>query len=82
LLGERLRALQPNAFRPFCATDTQERLRYTPVWMPINYLLIESLQKFHHYYGDDFQVECPTGSGQFTTLNGVANELSNRLIRI
>ncbi len=53
-----------------------------PVWIPINYLLIESLQKFHHYYGDDFQVECPTGSGQFTTLNGVANELSNRLIRI
>src|SRR6476620_7660187 len=35
-----------------------------PVWMPINYLLIESLQKFHHYYGDDFKVECPTGSGQ------------------
>jgi hypothetical protein len=53
-----------------------------PIWMPINYLLIESLQKFHHYYGDDFQVECPTGSGQFTSLNGVANELSNRLIRI
>ena len=53
-----------------------------PVWMPINYLLIESLQKFHHYYGDDFHVECPTGSGQFTTLNGVANELSNRLILI
>jgi len=45
-------------------------------------LLIESLQKFHHYYGDDFQVECPTGSGQFMTLGGVANELSNRLIRI
>ena len=37
--------------------------------MPINYLLIESLQKFHHYYGDDFKVECPTGSGQFMTLN-------------
>jgi hypothetical protein len=53
-----------------------------PVWMPINYLLIESLQKFHHYYGDDFKVECPTGSGQFTTLKGVANELSNRLIRV
>ena len=53
-----------------------------PVWMPINYLLIESLQKFHHYYGNDFRVECPTGSGQFTTLNGVANELSNRLISI
>ena len=53
-----------------------------PVWIPINYLLIESLQKFYHYYGDDFKVECPTGSGQFTTINGVANELSNRLIRI
>src|SRR5881394_708011 len=32
-----------------------------PIWMPINYLLIESLQKFHHYYSDDFKVECPTG---------------------
>jgi Mannosylglycerate hydrolase MGH1-like glycoside hydrolase domain/Glycosyl hydrolase family 63 C-terminal domain len=51
-----------------------------PIWFPINYLLIESLQKFHHYYGDDFKVECPTGSGQFLTLNQIANELSNRLI--
>ena len=34
-----------------------------PIWFPVNYLLIESLQKFHHYYGDDFKVECPTGSG-------------------
>ena len=46
------------------------------------YLLIESLQKFHHYYGDDFKVECPTGSGQFLTLNEIANELSNRLIKL
>ena len=53
-----------------------------PVWFPINYLLIESLQKFHHYYGDDFKVECPTGSGQFLTLNEIANELSNRLIQL
>jgi Glycosyl hydrolase family 63 C-terminal domain len=53
-----------------------------PVWLPINYLLIESLQKFHHYYGDDFKVECPTGSGRFLTLNEIANELSNRLIRL
>ena len=53
-----------------------------PVWMPINYLLIESLQKFHHYYGDDFKVECPTGSGLFMSLDGVANELSNRLISL
>jgi len=53
-----------------------------PVWFPINYLLIESLQQFHHYYGDDFKVECPTRSGNFLTLNEIANELSNRLIRL
>ena len=53
-----------------------------PVWFPINYLLIESLQQFHHYYGEDFKVECPTGSGQFMHLKDVANELSNRLIRL
>jgi hypothetical protein len=53
-----------------------------PVWFPINYLLIESLQKFHHYYGDDFKVECPTGSEQFVTLDQIANELSNRLIKL
>jgi len=53
-----------------------------PVWFPINYLLIESLQQFHHYYGDDFKVECPTGSGTFLNLNEIANELSNRLIRL
>ena len=35
-----------------------------PVWFPVNYLLIESLQKFHYFLGDDFKVECPTGSGQ------------------
>ena len=43
-----------------------------PVWMPLNFLLIESLQKFHHYYGDDFKLECPTGSGKFITINEVA----------
>jgi len=53
-----------------------------PVWFPINYLLIESLQQFHHYYGDDFKVECPTGSGRFLHLSEVANELSNRLIKL
>ncbi len=53
-----------------------------PVWFPINYLLIESLQQFHHYYGDDFKVECPTGSGKLMHLSEVANELSNRLIKI
>ena len=53
-----------------------------PIWVPMNYLLIEALQKFHHYYGDDFTVECPTGSGQYLTLEQVADELSQRLIRI
>jgi len=53
-----------------------------PVWFPINYLIIESLQKFHHYYGDDFKVECPTGSGNFVTINDVANELARRLTRL
>jgi hypothetical protein len=53
-----------------------------PVWFPINFLIIESLQKFHHYYGDDFKVECPTGSGQMLTLWEVADELSRRLCRL
>lgn len=53
-----------------------------PVWFPVNFLLIESLQKFHYYLGDDFKVECPTGSGQMLTLWEVASELSQRLIRI
>ncbi|MGH8639432.1 MAG: MGH1-like glycoside hydrolase domain-containing protein, partial [Burkholderiales bacterium] len=43
-----------------------------PVWFPINYLLIEALQRFHHYHGDGFTVECPTGSGQMMTLGQVA----------
>lgn len=53
-----------------------------PIWFPVNYLLIESLQKFHHYVGDDFKVECPTGSGHMMTLWEVAAELSCRLIKI
>jgi hypothetical protein len=53
-----------------------------PIWFPMNYLIIESLQKFHHYYGEDFKVECPTGSGKFLTIEEVANELSRRLSRI
>jgi hypothetical protein len=53
-----------------------------PVWMPLNFLIIESLQKFHYYYGDDFKVECPAGSGKFITLNEVADELSRRLARL
>jgi hypothetical protein len=53
-----------------------------PIWFPVNYLLIESLQKFHHYYGDEFKVECPTGSGRFLSILEVANELTRRLTRI
>ena len=53
-----------------------------PIWFPVNYLLIESLQKFHHYYGDDLRVECPTGSGHMMTLWEVAGELSARLTRL
>jgi Mannosylglycerate hydrolase MGH1-like glycoside hydrolase domain len=53
-----------------------------PIWFPMNYLLIESLQKFHHYYGESLRVECPTGSGKFMTLWEVAAELSRRLNRL
>ncbi|HXY06370.1 MAG TPA: glucosidase [Terriglobales bacterium] len=53
-----------------------------PIWFPVNYLLIESLQKFHHYLGDGFQVEFPARSGNFLTLWEVAAELSRRLARI
>src|SRR3990172_5411500 len=53
-----------------------------PIWFPVNYLIIESLQKFHFYLGDDYKVECPTGSGRMATLWEVAGEISRRLTRI
>jgi hypothetical protein len=53
-----------------------------PIWMPINYLLVESLQKFHHYYGDDFKIEAPVGSGRLVTLHDAADELSSRLVKL
>jgi hypothetical protein len=53
-----------------------------PIWFPVNFLLIESLQKLHHYYGPGFTVECPAGSGAYMTLWDVAAELSRRLARI
>ena len=53
-----------------------------PIWMPINFLLIESLQKFHLYYGDEFKIECPTRSGNFMTLQQVADELYRRVSNI
>lgn len=53
-----------------------------PIWFPVNYLMIESLQKYHHYYGDSLQVELPTGSRRYVDLDAVATDLSQRLIRL
>jgi hypothetical protein len=53
-----------------------------PVWFPVNYLIIESLQKFHFYLGEKYKVECPYGSGVMRNLWDVAGELSRRLNRI
>jgi hypothetical protein len=53
-----------------------------PVWMPVNYLLIEALERYHHFYGDELKVECPTGSGNKMNLQQVANELERRLATI
>lgn len=53
-----------------------------PIWFPINYLLIEALQKYHYYYGDQFKVEFPTGSGVFMNLWDISKQLSERLISL
>ncbi len=53
-----------------------------PVWMPVNYVLIQALRRYHPYVGELFTVECPTGSGQQRTLNQVADEISDRLIAL
>jgi len=53
-----------------------------PIWFPINYLLVEALERYHHFYEDSFQVECPTGSGRMMNLQQVADELRLRLSRI
>jgi hypothetical protein len=53
-----------------------------PVWFPLNYLLLEALERFHQFYGPDLKVECPVGSGHMLDLQGVARELSTRLSRI
>jgi hypothetical protein len=53
-----------------------------PVWFPVNFLLVEALQKFDHFYGDSLKVECPTGSGRLMRLSEVARELSRRLTRL
>lgn len=53
-----------------------------PIWFPLNYLLVEALQKFHHYYGEDFKVECPARAGNEVDLWEVAAEISRRLVHI
>jgi hypothetical protein len=53
-----------------------------PVWFPLNYLLLEALERFHHFYGPDLQVECPVGSGRMLNLQEVARELGARLSAI
>ncbi|KAF8750988.1 Glycosyl hydrolase family 63 C-terminal domain [Rhizoctonia solani] len=53
-----------------------------PIWLAVNFLLVESLQRFHQYYGNDLQVECPTGSGDYMDLAKVADEIQHRLIHI
>jgi hypothetical protein len=50
-----------------------------PIWFPLNYLLVEALQRYHHYYGDDLRVQCPTGTGPWLNLSQVAVELARRL---
>jgi hypothetical protein len=50
-----------------------------PVWFPVNYLLVEALERYDHFYGDTLTVECPVGSGRMLTLGAVATELSSRL---
>ncbi|OLC53328.1 MAG: glucosidase [Acidobacteria bacterium 13_1_40CM_4_69_4] len=53
-----------------------------PIWLPINYLLVEALERYHHFYGDGLKVECPTGSGRMFNLSEAADEIASRLTRI
>ena len=53
-----------------------------PIWFPLNYLLIEALERYHEFYGDSLRVECPTGSGVYMNLKQVADEIRTRLVRL
>ena len=53
-----------------------------PIWFPMNYLIVEALERYHRFYGDSFQVECPVGSGRMVTLQGAAREIASRLAHI
>ena len=53
-----------------------------PIWFPVNFLWVEALERYHHFYGDHLRVECPTGSGHMMNLKEVAGEIMSRLSRI
>jgi hypothetical protein len=53
-----------------------------PIWMPLNYLIVEALERHDHFYGDDLRVECPRGSGRTVTLRGAAREIARRLVSL
>jgi hypothetical protein len=53
-----------------------------PIWFPVNYLLIESLHQYYSFYGDDFKIECPKGSGKMMNLKQVAQEIAQRLTKL
>ena len=53
-----------------------------PIWFPLNYLIVQALRKYHDFYGDDFQIECPTGSGTLMNLSQVADEITIRLVKL
>ena len=53
-----------------------------PIWFPLNYLIIEALERYHHFYGNSLRVECPTGSGRLLNLSEIAGELAGRLVKI
>jgi hypothetical protein len=53
-----------------------------PVWLPMNYLIVEALERYHHYYRDELKVECPTGSGRWMTLREAAREITARVARL
>jgi hypothetical protein len=53
-----------------------------PIWLPMNYLIVEALKRFHYFYGDEIKVECPTGSGKFMNLSQAADEIARRLTKI
>ena len=53
-----------------------------PIWLPVNFLLLDAMHEYHRYYGDEFRIECPTGSGNFVSIAQAADEVARRLVKI